>query len=75
MKLYFQRSNGEYIKISDFATYKNVEYEISKYCLSKGYAITYTRSWEDGRGTIFDVGSHTEFFVLTSKNLIGGNKL
>ena len=73
MKLYCQRSNGEYKKLSDFATKENAEYMIRNFLMAYNYQSYYTRSWEDERGTIYDVGSHTEFFVLTNKDLSKGD--
>lgn len=70
MKLYFQRSNGEYRKLSDFATKENVGGMIDNFVKAHNYESYYTRSWEDDDNqTWYDVGSHTEFFVLTNKDL------
>lgn len=37
---------------------------IKKFCDKKDYTIPYVRSWEEDGEEIFDVGSHTEFFIL-----------
>ena len=73
MKLYFQRSNGEYKKLSDFATKENVGDMINNFLQAHNYQSYYTNIWLDERGTIYDVGSHTEFFVLTNKELKKGD--
>lgn len=39
--------------------------EISCFCEDKSYKIPYIRYWVRAGTTVFDVGSHTEFFYLT----------
>lgn len=63
--LYFKRSTGEMVLVE-----KNVDNPIPKIKeyikkLNPKYEIHYIRSWtrEDGV-TMYDVGSHTEFFHL-----------
>ena len=73
MKLYFQRSNGDYRKLSDFANKENAEFMIRNFLMAYNYQSYYTNVFEDDRGIIFDVGSHTEFFVLTNKELKKGD--
>ena len=62
--LYFIRSNGEKRLVR-----KNIDPEtalgyIQEYThsLNPNFKIHYFRSWEEDGGTMYDVGSHTEFF-------------
>lgn len=72
MMLYFIRSNGEKRLV-----HKNVEPEtagkfIHQYVnnINPTYKIYYTREWydEEAGGTMYDVGSHSEFFLLVNEN-------
>lgn len=38
--------------------------KIQKFCEDRDFHIYYTRVWKDNKITVFDVGSHTEFFHL-----------
>ena len=65
--LYFIRSNGEKRLI-----YENIDSEkvigyINEYThsLNPNFKIYYIRSWEEDGGIMYDVGSHTEFFLLS----------
>ena len=68
MNLYFIRSNGEWILVKENVTEETAVKEINAYVekLNPNYTIYYIRSWysEDRGGTMYDVGSHTEFFIL-----------
>ncbi len=37
---------------------------IRAFCAERNFTIYYTHTWNSGGKTIFDVGSHTEFFHL-----------
>ena len=37
---------------------------IHSFCAERGYRIPYVRNWNQDHATVFDVGSHTEFFYL-----------
>ena len=72
MTLYFIRSNGEKRLV-----HKNVELEtagkfIQQYVnnINPAYKIYYIREWydEEAGGMMYDVGSHTEFFLLVNEN-------
>ena len=67
-KLYFIRSNGEQVLVKEDVTEETAIKEINTYVekLNPNYAIHYIRTWysEDYGGTMYDIGSHTEFFVL-----------
>ena len=68
MKLYFIRSSGEKKLVKEGVKPEAAIKEIEAYThsLNPNYKIYYYRSWysEDHKGTMYDVGSHTEFFVL-----------
>lgn len=38
--------------------------EIRKFCDDHNFKIYYIRVWNESEATVFDVGSHTEFFHL-----------
>lgn len=65
MKLYFENSQGIERFIAEPATEEEVMREIKKFLDGHNFKSYYTRTWklEDG-STKYDVGSHTEFFVL-----------
>ncbi len=45
---------------------------IRAFCTERNFRIYYTRIWNRDNTTIFDVGSHTEFFHLTPKVNLDG---
>lgn len=64
--LYFIRSTGEKVLVkSQLETDKEVFSHIKDFIHSKkpNFQIYYIRSWGDNP-TVYDVGSHTEFFYL-----------
>lgn len=64
MKLFFQNSKGEERLIAEPANREEVNKEINKFLEDHNSKSYYIRVLEaDGR-LIFDVGSHTEFFIL-----------
>ena len=68
MTLYFLDSRGNQRLVKENVEEKTAIKEISHYVnnLNPTYEIHYYRSWysEDHGGTMYDVGSHTEFFLL-----------
>jgi hypothetical protein len=66
--LYFRNSSGELKFVTEnLDTMKEVTKSIHAYItdISPNYQIYYMRQWQDDNNDIwFDVGSHTEFFVL-----------
>lgn len=66
--LYFIRSNGEKRLVKESITDQEVGKYIHHYVnnLNPTYKIYYTRSWysEDWHGMMYDIGSHSEFFLL-----------
>ena len=64
VKLIFQNSRGEERVIAEPSNREEVNKEINKFLDDHNFKSYYTRVWEaDGR-LVFDVGSHTEFFIL-----------
>lgn len=66
--LYFKRSNGEKIlvkeRVAEGEVYKAITDAVAQ--MNPNYKIYYMRSWtstEDYSVTVYDVGSHTEFFL------------
>ena len=64
MKLYFQNSRGIEHLIAEPLNKEEVNKEIDKFLDDHNFKSYYSRVWKaDGR-LVFDVGSHTEFFIL-----------
>jgi hypothetical protein len=40
---------------------------INKHCKEENEPVYYVRMWNGGNSTMFDFGSHSEFFMLTPK--------
>jgi hypothetical protein len=72
MNLYFLASNGEKRLVSTDVAPETAHKEISKYVkeLNPNYEIYYVRYWRDEAtgGTMYDIGSHSEFFLLVDEN-------
>ena len=64
MKLFFQNSKGEERLIAEPANREEVNKEINKFLEDHNFKSYYTRVLEENGRLIFDVGSHTEFFIL-----------
>lgn len=64
--LYFIRSNGERILVEPKIKEDNTIKFIKKFVKEKNpnFEIYYIRSWKTEEGIMYDVGSHTEFFLL-----------
>lgn len=69
--LYFERSNGESVLIEENVTTENVVAFIKQYItkINPNYQIPYFRVWSNEDCTIYDAGSHTEFFIIRPKFL------
>lgn len=61
--LYFIRSNGEYKLLAENVTNNQALMKINQFLDAHNFKSYYTRTWETTKGTEFDVGSHTEFFL------------
>ena len=68
--LYFRRSTGEFILLVDSIEEDDVQLIINEFLKQHNFTSYYTRTWTVGEQKWYDVGSHTEFFVWTSDNLI-----
>ena len=64
VKLIFQNSRGEERVIAEPSNREEVNKEINKFLDDHNFKSYYTRVWEENGRLIFDVGSHTEFFLL-----------
>lgn len=67
--LYFQRSNGEHRLLATDVTENEAYKEMQKFMDERNFKSFYTRSWEKDGIKWYDVGSWTEFFKWTSKEL------
>lgn len=67
--LYFQRSNGEYRLLMKDVTEEEAYKEMKKFMNERNFKSYYTRSWEVNGITTYDVGSWTEFFLWSNKEL------
>ena len=64
MKLIFQNSRGEERVIAEPTNREEISKEINKFLDDHNFKSYYTRIWEENGRLIYDVGSHTEFFIL-----------
>ena len=64
VKLIFQNSRGEERVIAEPSNREEVNKEINNFLDDHNFKSYYTRVWEENGRLIFDVGSHTEFFIL-----------
>lgn len=66
--LYFIRSNGEKRLVRENIDPEKAIGYINEYThsLNPNYKIYYVRTWysKDHKGTMYDVGSHSEFFLV-----------
>lgn len=63
--LCFQNSNGDKRKIGNPNSIDEVSDIISDFLKNHNYKSYYTRTWKNENGEIcYDVGSHSEFFIL-----------
>lgn len=69
MEVYFIRANGQHVFLGDAATQEEAFAAMHRVMDAAKYEPPYWRSWieEDGR-TMYDVGSHTEFFYTKAKS-------
>lgn len=66
--LYFINSRGDYrLLVQDICKNEAFTY-INKFLEEHNYKSYYTRTWKTSEGVMFDVGSHTEFFLWGGKN-------
>ncbi len=67
--LYFQRSNGEHRLLATDVTEAEAHEEMQKFMDQHNFKSYYTRSWEEDGVKWYDVGSWSEFFKWTNKEL------
>lgn len=61
--LYFITSRGEYRLLHENVRKEEVFTLIRCFLDEHDFKSYYTRTWQIEKGTIYDVGSHTEFFL------------
>lgn len=67
--LYFQCSNGEHRLLAADVTEQEAHKEMQKFMDEHNFKSYYTRSWEKDGVKWYDVGSWSEFFKWTNKEL------
>lgn len=67
MKLYFQNRNGKERLIAEVKDGDDAYMKIKEFCNERGFKIYYTRCWKRDNVVVYDVGSHTEFFLLKNE--------
>jgi hypothetical protein len=67
--LYFQRSNGEHRLLATKITENEAFKEVQKFLDEHNFKSYYTRNWEEDGVKWYDVGSWSEFFKWTNKEL------
>lgn len=65
--LYFIASNGEYRLLCENVTWDGAYKAILGFLQAHNFKHYYTRTWSNEWGVMFDVGSHTEFFLWGKK--------
>ena len=71
MLLYFQHSDGKQSLIADNVLNRDVALELIRADVADrnpNFRIYYIRSWTNAGVTTFDVGSHTEFYILKGED-------
>jgi hypothetical protein len=67
--LYFIDSRGEYRLLKENVNNSEmVMHLINKFLKEHNYKSYYTRIWQTNEGLMYDVGSHTEFFLWGGKD-------
>ena len=64
--LYFLSSYGEKRLVRENIDPETATGYINEYIatLNPNFKVYYVRTWESEKGTMYDVGSHTEFFLV-----------
>lgn len=68
MTLYFQSSNGNRCELGEYTTKKYIFKAINNFLDQHNYKSYYTRIWREGDEVWIDVGSWSEFFVVTDED-------
>ena len=61
--LYFIDAHGEYRLLYENVAERTARIHIQAFLDEHNFRSYYTRSWDTDEGTMYDVGSHTEFFL------------
>ena len=61
--LYFIDSRGRYRLLHENVKEKEVHILIQLFLDEHNFKSYYTRTWDTDKGKMYDVGSHTEFFL------------
>lgn len=64
MKIYFENRYGERRLLGVRNTDEEVWQVINNFLTQHRYKVPYVRSWTENDETWYDVGSHSEFFVV-----------
>lgn len=64
MKLYFENSWGVRRLIGEPETRLGANKMVSDFCKARDFEIYYVRNWFENGELWWDVGSHSEFFVV-----------
>lgn len=66
MTIYFQNARGGRTPLASNENINVLRKAMWNFCAERGYKIYYTRSWiNDANELQYDVGSHSEFFIVT----------
>ena len=66
--IYFIDSLGRYRLLEENVTEQEASVIISKFLYGHNFKSYYIRSWNTNEGTMYDVGSHCEYFLWGFKN-------
>lgn len=61
--IYFINSKDEETLLKENVTFDECFVVIGEFLKEHNFKWYYTRTWGNEKGTMFDVGSHTEFFL------------
>lgn len=61
--LYFLASNGEKRLLAENVTGSEAHRLMNTFMTERNFKCYYIRTWDGANGKMFDVGSHTEFFL------------
>ena len=64
LQIYFKKSYGDVVEVAQVESLDLAYNEIEKFCIDRGFQITYVRRWEQENMMIVDVGSYMELFYV-----------
>lgn len=65
MTIYFQNSRGGRTALKSDTDIRTLRKTMMDFCRERGFRVYYTRQWVKDGEIHFDVGSHSEFFIVT----------